>query len=480
MVRVDASHGGPDSPAVGELPLATRLAELCARLGWDGLAPSVQQRTRELVLDHVAVTLAGRSAPSTSAVHAFLDRMAADGRASVLGRESPTTAEWAALANGTAAHAIEMDDCTRESSLHPGVAVIPAALGVAEELGLATRRLLEAIVVGYEVTIRVGAALNPASAYARGFHPTGVAGIFGAAAAVGTLLELDPYRMASALGIAGTMASGSLEYLSGGAWTKRLTPGWVGHGGVVASKLAAAGFEGPATVFEGPLGFFHAYSDAPRPERVLADEAEPMIMRVALKPYACCRYIHGLVDSVFELRNRFSLSSADVVSMELGVLSLSTKLVSDPIVEKRRPRSVVDAQFSAPFAAALALVRGSVGVDDVTDDALRDPEVRRLMSISDCFTDPDLDRAFPDGMPGVVRVTTRDGRTLEARVDHPSGEPENPLSAAALHERFDTLTRHVIEPSAASQLAERLMREDGFRTTTSLTDAIREAASSTR
>src|SRR5207248_7891731 len=134
---------------------------------------------------------------------------------------------------------VELDDVTTESSLHPGVAVIPAAVALAQELEAPPRALLEAIVGGYEVTMRVGNALNPASAYARGFHPTGVAGVFGATMAAARLLGLSVDQSATALGIAGTMAAGSLEYLSDGAWTKRLNPGWAGHTGITAAQLAA-------------------------------------------------------------------------------------------------------------------------------------------------------------------------------------------------------------------------------------------------
>src|SRR5207245_6946089 len=169
--------------------------------------------------------------------------------------------------NGTAAHAVELDDVTTESSLHPGVVVIPAALALAEETQTTPARMLEAIVAGYEVTMRVGNALNPASAYARGFHPTGVAGVFGATMAASHLLGLEHEGGTNALGIAGTLASGSREYLAGGAWAKRLNPGWAGHAGITAARLAQAGFSGPATVFEGRLGVLHASSDDALPAR---------------------------------------------------------------------------------------------------------------------------------------------------------------------------------------------------------------------
>src|SRR5919201_5915781 len=231
---------------------ARQLAAACADLRWAHLPAAAQDRTRELLLDLLGVALGGSRQPSSPPAAEVARRLGGDGgQASVVGAGFATTAVWAALANGTAAHAIELDDVTTESSLHPGVAVIPTAFALAEELGAPPSALLEAVVAGDEVTMRVGNALNPASAYARGFHPTGVARVFRAAMAAGRLLRLGANRLEHALGIAGTLASGSLEYLSDGAWTKRLNPGWAGHAGITAAYLAKEGFSGPASVFEG-------------------------------------------------------------------------------------------------------------------------------------------------------------------------------------------------------------------------------------
>src|SRR6266581_2083718 len=300
---------------------AARLAEFCAGLRWEQLGSDVQQRTLELLLDLIGVGLAGSRQPSSLPAADVAVSLGGAGTATLFGGRT-TTAAWAALANGTAAHAVELDDVTTESSLHPGVAVIPAALALAEELDASPRALLEAIVAGYEVTMRVGNALNPASAYARGFHPTGVAGIFGAAMAAGRLLRLDTDQLTRALGIAGTMASGSLEYLADGAWTKRLNAGWAGHAGITAAHLAHAGFSGPASAFEGRLGVLHAYSDAAYPERLLADLGQPLqVMRVSIKPYACCRYNHGLIDCILQLTREHRIEPGDVERIRLGVLS---------------------------------------------------------------------------------------------------------------------------------------------------------------
>jgi 2-methylcitrate dehydratase PrpD len=361
---------------------------------------------------------------------------------------------WAALANGTAAHALELDDVTTESSLHPGVSCIPAALATAEEQGASPTAMLEAIVAGYEVTMRLGNALNPASAYARGFHPTGVAGVFGAAMAAGRILQLSHEQLTAALGIAGTMASGSLEYLSDGAWTKRLNPGWAAHAGITAAHLALAGFSGPTTVFEGRLGVLRAYSDDPLPERLSEGLGEPLqVMRVSIKPYACCRYNHGLIDCVLSLRREHGLQPEDVESVRLGILSGGALLVAEPIEQKRSPRNVVDAQFSAPYAAAAALVLGSGGLDAFAPSHLSDPRIQELMARTQCYRSASLDAEYPRRWPAEVEFSLRDGRVLRKRIEFATGEPENPMPRAALVQKFVSLA----ERSDAVPLAERIL-----------------------
>jgi len=444
--------------AVGQRTAAQELAAFCGQLRWAELPHDVQDRTRELLLDLLGVALAGSRQPS-SLPGIALARSGGPGAASVFGARLVAGATWAALANGTAAHALELDDVTTESSLHPGVAIIPAAFALAEELAAAPAALLEAIVAGYEVTMRVGNALNPASAYARGFHPTGVAGVFGATMAAGRLLGLDAGQLAQALGIAGTLAAGSLEYLADGAWTKRLNAGWAGHAGISAARLAQAGFSGPLSVFEGRLGVLHAYTDQPYPARLLDGLGAPLqVMRVSIKPYACCRYNHGLIDGVLQLAREHAIAPRQVAQMRLGVLRGGALLVAEPIEQKRQPANVVDAQFSAPYAAAVALALGSGGMDAYTPERIGDPVIRDLMARTECYADPSLDAVYPKQWPAAVEIVLHDGRRLATRVEHALGEPENPVPRSALVAKFTGLAGQVA-PDAAG-LAEQILSLD--------------------
>lgn len=448
-------------------PAATALAAFCADLRWDRIPGDARTRTAELVLDLLGVAVRGSEARSSRAVHAVVASQPR-GNATVIGGGVPSSqasaaptqplrssAAWAALANGASAHATEMDDVTSESSLHPGAAVIPAALAVAQERGASGQAALEAIVSGYEVTIRAGNALGAASAYQRGFHPTGVAGVFGAAVATGKVLGLDASGLERAIGIAGTMASGSLAYLDDGSWTKRLNPGWAAHSGIVAASLAATGFTGPRTALDGRRGLLAGYTDAPDPARLLEglSAGDLQVMHVSIKPYGCCRYAHGIIDAVLALREQHAIAPDDVASMRLGVLSGGWTLIADPPERVRDPRNVVDAQFSAPYAAAVALVRGRAGLAEFSDEALKDRAVRALLPRIECVRDGSLDAEYPKRWPAAVEIRLADGRVLRHRVEHALGEPENPVPRDALVARFAEM---VARPNAG-RVADRIL-----------------------
>lgn len=468
-----AGNVGPESPTA-----AQALARFCVDVTWDRLPVDVRVRAVELTLGLLGVAIRGSTEASTGPVRAVVNGRTNANGASGVGTLERLAPSAAALLNGTAAHAIELDDVTRESSLHPGVAVIPAALAVAESRGAGGPAFIESVVSGYEVMMRVGNALNPESAYARGFHPTGVAGAFGAAVAASRQMGLDAPAITNAIGIAGTMASGSLEYLSDGSWTKRLNAGWAASVGVTAAELAAAGFTGPASALEGVLGVLHAYTDAPR-THLLTDGlgASYQINRVATKPYACCRYNHGLIDGVLRIRTDHKVEPSAVRRIRLGVLSAGALLVADPIEAKRAPRNPVDAQFSAPFAAAVALVHGAAGASQYTQGVVDDPIVRALMAVTDCYRSDDLDAVYPGRWPAAVEIELADGRSYETHVEFALGEPENPLSDNAQRRRFQELVGDRLLPSQTRHLEAQVMGLGQATSVRPIGDALRAARS---
>jgi 2-methylcitrate dehydratase PrpD len=433
---------------------STTLAQVAVQLA-DAPDPVLVERAVVLLTDFLAVTIGGSTEPSSRAVRDAALALGASGPATVIGTALRLAAPGAALANGAAAHALEMDDTFQPGSIHLGAPILPAALAAAELHATSGRRLLGAVAGGYEVAGRLATALDPAAHYARGFHPTGTCGTFGAAAAAAIVQGLDADGVARALGIAGSQAAGSMAFLDDGAWTKRLHPGWAALAGLHAAALAGAGFRAPAAIVDGRFGTLHAYTDAPRPER-LVEVADPVILRTSVKPHACCRYMQGPIDAVLALRARHALRPDDVTAVEVGLVAAAFPIVCEPAAAKHQPASVVDAQFSLPFGVAVALVDGAAAPEQFAAPRWTDSAVRRVMDRVIPRHDPALDARYPDVWPTWVRIDTADGRSLVERVDHPTGDPERFVTTADLHEKLRRLAGRVLDARAIDVLLERL------------------------
>lgn len=421
------------------------IARRCGRLTMADLDDRVVDRVKYLFLDYLGVAGRGSTGPTAACVHqALADLAGEDGRATVIGTALKSSPPFAALANGVAAHSVELDDVVNEASLHPAVAVFPAALAATAYAPTDGPRFIAACTAGYEVTIKLGAALNPADHYALGFHPTSTCGVFGAAVAAGMILGLDETALTNALGIAGSQAAGSLEFLVDGSYTKRFNAGWAAHGGLTAALLALRGFTGPATIIEGKLGFLHGHSRSADPAKVLDGWGEPwQVLRTSIKPHSCCRYKQGPIDALMKIKAENKLDPAEVEKIELAVLKAGWALVVDPPDRKRNPQTIVDAQFSMPFGAAMALLHGKAELDEYIEPNLTDPIVRELMARVVCVEDESIEQDFPRKWAAKARVTATDGRVLAAEVEFPKGDPENPLTWNEIMDKFHRLNAPV-------------------------------------
>ncbi len=435
----------------GKNGLTQKLANFYASLEYENLPPQVVDRAKYFCLDYLAVAIRGSKTPSSAAMQRAVKALSHNGDSVIMGTSLHAAPEYAALANGAAAHSLEMDDVNNDSSLHPGVAAFPAAFACGDivrshhRAPVHGRQLITAITAGYDLMIRLGWALDPRKHYARGFHPTGTCGTFGAAVTSAKLLGLDATQTTWALGISGSQAAGSLEFLAQGAWTKRMHPGWAAHGGLVAATLAKEGFVGPTTIFEGRDGFLHGYSDDADTSKLTEGLGDMFfINKVSIKPHACCRYKQGPIDCILEIVREHGLKPQEVEKTTVGVLQAGFNVIAVPEEQKRNPQNVVDAQFSMPFGAAVAIIHGRASLEEYTEDALGQPEVQDLMSRVRCVQDPALEVNYPSQWPAWVQVETRDGRRLRAEVTYPKGDPENALSWDELKDKFRDLTRLVI------------------------------------
>lgn len=417
--------------------IAARLAARASALASDR-DPALVARALALLTDFLAVAVGGAGEPSSVAIREASRALASGGGATVIGTANQLDPAHAALANGAAAHALEMDDTFQPGSIHLGAPIVPAALATAERTGASGGRVLAGMIAGYEVAGRLAMALDPAAHYARGFHPTGTCGTFGAATAAAVVAGMDARGIETALGVAGSQAAGSMQFLDDGAWTKRLHPGWAALAGMHAAALAEAGFVAPSAIFEGRFGALHAYSDRTDAAALTGDD-EPVLLRTSIKPHACCRYMQGPIDAALALRARHGIEPDDVDAIEVGIVAAGFPIVCEPAEAKRRPRSVVDAQFSLPFGIAVALVDGAAGPDRFTATRWGDTTVGQLMDRVTAVRDPALDAAYPSVWPSWVRIRTRSGRVIEEHVRHPKGDPERFLTAPELEAKLRAL-----------------------------------------
>lgn len=429
------------------------LADFTHELSLSRLPDAVVANAKLRILDTVGIALAATTQDFAPSVLRALEDLGQSPKVStVIGTRNRVPAPVAALANGALAHGLDFDDTHTASITHASACVVPPALALGEARRLPGRELLVAAVVGWESITRIGAAA-PNAFHARGFHATGVCGAFAATLAASRALGLSSRQTVHALGIAGSMAAGIFEYLADGSWVKRLHPGWAGHAGVTAASLARHGFTGPSTIFEGRFGFFRTHLgegeyDASRLTKGLGEEWETLA--ISFKPYPCCHYNHAFIDAALALSRGHAIRAEDAEQIECRIAEGQIPIVCEPAAAKRRPRTPYDAQFSLPYAVAVALLDGRVGLESFGPERIRDPNVLRLAERVTYVIDPASE--FPRVFPGWVIVRLRDGRVLEAREPLNRGCPANPLSPDEIRAKFRDNAGRVLSGKTVAQL----------------------------
>jgi 2-methylcitrate dehydratase PrpD len=445
------------------MSITQELAGCCSRMKFNDLSVEVIDCAKYRFLDFISVACRGSKEDPSQTVYRFVKEMG-KGEGVIVGTREKAPYLYSALANGTSSHAIEMDDVDNEASLHPGVVVFPSALATSEMAGASGKSFILAVVLGYEVMVRLGAALGPENSYKRGFHPTGTCGTFGASVASSKILGLGEEEILNAMGISGSQAAGSMEYLAQGAWTKPFHAGWAAHSGMVAAMLSEKGFKGPSSILEGRDGFLHAYSNGADPSRVLEGIGSRFqILRTSVKPHSCCRYMQPPIDAVLKIVNENNLRPEQVKKITVGVLRAGAHLIAEPMESKYNPQSIVDAQFSMPCGAAAALLYGKAGLKEFQPSTIRSKPVREMMRKVECIVDPELERTFPKQWRATAEILTEDEKRYSTTVEYPKGDPENPLSWEEMIERFHDLTGQIIKKERRLNIVAEVERLDGIK-----------------
>jgi 2-methylcitrate dehydratase PrpD len=436
---------------------AQTLAEFTSRLDLDAIPAEVAEAAKLHLLDTLGCGLAAHPLGVAVEGRQAMMELGGEPQATVIGLDAALPAPNAAFANAMLCHGLDFDDTHSDSVSHVSTVTGPAALAASEAAGATGREALAAIIAGNEVVTRLGMAASGAF-HARGFHPTAICGVFGAAAAAARIAGLGAARTASALGIAGSMASGLFAYLEEGTPTKPIHPAWAAHGGLLAARLSALGAEGPTSVVEGKFGLYHAFLGATKDEVDVAGQLADLgerweTLRIAYKPYPACHFMHGSLGATAEAAA--GLSADDIEEIVVTVPAAGVSLVLEPAEVKVAPRTEYEGKFSLQYSTAAMIVHGRVGISTYSDEALTDPRVldlaRRVR-----YETKDYD-TYPAAFPGGVRIRTRDGKLHEGDHPHQLGAPDNPMTADDVRAKFRENARLSLSEEAFEALEQGIL-----------------------
>ncbi|WP_159588275.1 MmgE/PrpD family protein [Chelativorans xinjiangense] len=411
--------------------VSERLAEWAATLAPEALPDAAKAKARDILVDTVGLCVAARGTDYVAAVKAAAE----PGDHLIIGHLERASASSAALVNGTAAHGEDFDDTFEGGPVHSGAVVVPALIAAAERYQLTNDRLMLGIAAGTEMLCRLALTL-PKAVHKAGFHPTAVLGTFGATFGICVACRAGEKVIANALGIAGSMASGIIEYLGDGSWTKRMHPGWSAQSALRAYAMAETGFVGPRAVFEGTHGAFKTFAPSiePKTDILFEDLGQTFVMdTITFKPYPCGTMVQPYIDCAMKLKAR----GIPLEGIEKIVCKTAEGIVHrlwEPLDLKRRPPTAYAAKFSTPFGVALGLVRGRAGLGDFTEAAIADDELIRIAGLVDFEIDPK--NPYPAAYTGHVRIAYRDGQVEEAEQGHMRGGVEEPLTRDEIDAKF--------------------------------------------
>jgi 2-methylcitrate dehydratase PrpD len=436
--------------------ISEKYAYFIVRTRFEDLGAEVVEQAKKLILDLVGVSLAGYATMEfPKIVVSYFADLGGKPEATIFQTKKKFPAIHAAFANASCAHAIDMDDGHRFGALHPGVAIIPAALAAAELGGADSKTFLAGIVAGYEVMIRIGAAINPSSLN-RGFHITGITGVYGAAAACAKIMDLNQEAAAGALGMAGLQASGLIQvnHEVEGAKVKPLNPARAASNGLLSCILAKRGARGPLQILEGEDGFLKAVSDEVKQDLLtkgLGNEYE--ILKVYVKLYAACRHAHAPIDAVFEALKSHIIEPEEITRVCVETYSAAVRLAG--IREATTPSA---ARFSIPFSVAIAIARKEAGPDQYCDEVVRDRSIQALAQRVEMTVSEKWETAYPQKRGATVTIHTRKGKKVSVEVELAKGEPENPASWGEMYRKFFSNATRLLSEEDAKELGERVLR----------------------
>lgn len=438
--------------------ITAQFSAVCAEFRSDAVPAEIIQRAKLIMLDTLGAMLSA-SRPSfrgTQLLSRFVAQDCEGGRCGIVGTSIRSGATNAALMNGYLGYGLDIESHHGEAVAHAAAAVLPAVLAIGQQTGASGASLLAALVLGIEVDCRVSLSIGANDLYERGFHPTSVAGTFGAAAAAGHLLQCNAAEFERALGLAATETGGLLAWASDQTEESRpFNPGLAARNGVTAAHLAHLGFGGPQGIFD-EISKYNVYrawalDGRGRPQELLEQFGERFaITELIIKRHACCAFLHPGLDGLLSI-----LQEDGVTADQITSITMRYPRSGAPIIDNNELRS-----HRAQYILPVASVRGEVCFEDVIEDRSVEPEIQRLSTMTTLVHDDELDRTYPEKYATIIDVTTNDGRVHRRRVDFALGCPENPMTDDAIRAKFRRLAGQRVSSERVEQIERVMMQLD--------------------
>ncbi len=424
--------------------LEEKLVDHLDRIRFEDLPPGAVEISKLLVIDSLGTTVAGSHAPGCKQVVDLAKAWGGAPASSVMVYGGKVAPPFAALANSTMMHALDYDDTLDASALHTFVTVLPAALATAEEVGSVNgKELITALVLGVDMICRMSMGIRRPLSWIR----TATCGSFGAAATCAKLLALDREAVWNALGIVYSQTSGNAQGLIEGKLVKRMQPAFASQAGLVSAFLARSGITGSRDFLEGTYGFYNLYERGDYdPDAVVSRLGEHFsIQDLSIKPYPSCRMTHSSIDAALELRERAGDALQEVSGVNVVVSRMVADMVGKPFVVGTNPQ--VDAQFSIPYTAACALLRGRVLLQDFEEEAIRDERILELAEKVKVAVGPELSEK--DILPSEITVELKGGESYRSVISSPLGNPSKPMDLERCKDKFkNCLAYRGLDPKA--------------------------------
>lgn len=430
------------------MTLSAQFAKYIVNIRYENIPLDVIQFTKLCMIDYYASLLKGGEAEPIHLMNDLAETLGGTLQATAVSGLK-TSVTNAAFINGGASHVIELDDIHKASIVHAATAVMPAAIAVAEWKDVSGKKLIEAIIAGYEIAFRVGETVTPSHYYY--FHNTATCGTFGATAAVAKILDLSETQIVEAFGSAGTQAAGLWEFIEDGAMSKQLHPGKAGMNGIISCLLAERGFTGAKAIFEGRRGFFNAMSEEYDVTKMTDGIGEQYkIMGNSFKIHASCRHTHAAMDLAIALHN----SAAEKGFEQINKIKVGAYKVALDITDDENPQFIYGAKFSMQFCVALALLQGKGGFNEFNQTTLQDATIRNLMKKIEVSIDEEIHAKYPMEWGARLGVSWKDGTISTLVSAHPKGDPENAISENDFVQKFKDLVP--LDPQHKEAILEKL------------------------